>query len=210
MKKLILVIAILVSWQPLLAQVHGDSTSEKTNIYRSGPRHGTPPFSYIGFSTGINNPAGYAGFDFDIPISTYVTIGAGGGISTWGNKFHLDGKYFLKPYQRGWAIGGGLTINSGDNNFQTRNLMTVAGEKEMVYLNLHAQRNLFLAIYHYWDMGRRYNRFFMEAGWSVATVDHKFNQTSGDRLTQSSADKIDRLSPGGFIIGCGVSFGLHH
>src|ERR1700749_4395313 len=106
MKKPILVVAILLCCLPLFAQVHGDSTDNHAEGSKNIERHGTPPFSYIGFSTGFNKPAGDAGFNFDIPISTYVTIGAGGGFSTWGNKFHLEGKYFLKPYQRGWALGG--------------------------------------------------------------------------------------------------------
>src|SRR5271156_5763542 len=124
MKKLLLVITILFPCLSLYAQDYSDRPAGPPPSHRHNhhtrhhqERHGTPPFSYIGFSTGFNNPSGPIGFDFDVPIARYVTIGAGGGYSTWGNKLHLDGKYFLRPHQRGWALGGGVTLNSGDNSF---------------------------------------------------------------------------------------------
>ena len=171
---------------------------------------GTPPFSYIGFSSGLNNPAGAIGFDFDIPVHRYLVLGVGGGFSSWGNKLHLDAKYFFRQHQRGWALGGGFTFNSGDNKFITRPLQTNAGIKEKVSLDLKVQRNVFFAVYHYWNLGRRYNRFFAGLGWSVPLVERKFIQLSGDNLTNKSAKRIDLFAPGGPMLSLGFSFGLHH
>ena len=186
----------------------GDHNAHKRHERR---RNGPPPFSYIGFSSGINNPAGAIGFDFDVPVHKYLSIGAGGGFSTWGNKLHFDAKYFIKRNHRGWALGGGFTFNSGDNNYTTRYMETTAGYREKVNLDLRVQRNIFFAVYHYWNLGRRYNRFFTGFGWSVPLVDKKFIQLSpGSSLTQASANRIDRLAPGGLMVSLGFSFGLHH
>jgi hypothetical protein len=212
MKRIVTLIVAFLSCGSLLAQGYRDEHLPPQNHRASHKRvhNGPPPFSYIGFSTGFNNPAGAIGFDFSVPIHRYLAIGAGGGFSTWGNKLYFDAKYFLKPHHRGWALGAGFTFNSGDNNFRTRNMETIAGRKEQVTLDLITQQNVFFAIYHYWNLGHRYNRFFVELGWSIPLNENRFNQLSGDPLTSSSANRIDRLAPGGLMAGLGFSFGLHH
>ena len=211
MKKLLLVFITMLACLQVIAQDQSERPQERPRRHHHHTeQHGAPPFSYIGFSAGINNPAGAIGFDFNIPVSKYWVMGAGGGFTGWGNQLHFDAKYFLRRHQHGWALGGGLIMNSGDNHYKTRPEPTSAGVKENVYLDLRTQRNLFFAVYHYWNIGRRYNRFFAEAGWSTPLVNRKFNQLSGDPLSQSAVDRVDRMAPGGLILGCGFSFGLHH
>jgi hypothetical protein len=163
--------------------------------------------AYIGFSLGVNNPGGIIGFDLDIPILKNVSIGAGAGSSTWGTKVYIDGKYYLKPCHRGWAFGVGITHNTGENNF-TANLETIY-QTESVTLNLNPQTNMFIGAYYFWTIGRRYNRFYAEAGYSVPFSTYSYSEIYGDPLDNVGERTVKILSPGGLMIGAGFSFGVH-
>jgi len=167
------------------------------------------PSFYINTSTGINNNTGLLGLSFDVPVAKYFSVEAGAGISTWGYKFAALGKYYLQPGHRGWAFGAGITHSTGLQNTQ-QNLQTVDGNTEEVGLNLNPQTNVFLAAYRYWNLGKRYNRFFLELGWSIpVSGGDKFDQVSGTQITSTSVSTMNLLSPGGLIIGAGFSFGVY-
>ena len=169
---------------------------------------GRPPVLYITTSTGINNNTGLVGVGIDVPVGQKLLLGAGAGISTWGDKIYIGGKYFLRPGHTGWAFGGGVTHNTGLTNF-TDNLETVYGNTEQVTLNLNAQTNVFLAAYRYWSIGRkRINKFYLELGWSVPLTGDRFDQTDGDPISSNSTATMNLLSPGGIIVGAGFSFGV--
>ena len=169
---------------------------------------GRPPVLYITTSTGINNNTGLVGVGIDVPVGPKLLLGAGAGIGTWGDKIYIGGKYFLMPGHTGWAFGGGVTHNSGLQNF-TDNLETVYGNTEQVTLNLNAQTNVFLAAYRYWSIGRkRINKFYLELGWSVPLTGDRFDQTDGDPISSNSTATMNLLSPGGIIVGAGFSFGV--
>ncbi len=163
---------------------------------------------YVGTSTGVNNNTGFGGLDFDIPIEKKVSVDIGAGYSTWGYKLHIGGKYYLQPCHRGWAFGTGITYNTGLNGYE-HDKATVAGT-ERVRLNLHSISNVLFAVYHYWSLGRRYNRFFTELGWSVPlTTNNMFDEIYGDPLTSKSVKEIKQMSPGGPIAGVGISFSIY-
>ena len=166
------------------------------------------PGAYLGVSTGINNNTGLIGIDIDVPVDKFVSIDGGAGIGSWGYKLALGAKYYLQPCQRGWAFGGGLTYSTGLGNYQ-QDMETINGT-ETVSLNLHPQTNLFLAAYRYWSLGKRYNRFFLELGYSVSlTGGDKYDEVIGDPLSDNSKTTMRLISPGGIIIGAGFSFGLN-
>ena len=171
-----------------------------------------PPVCYLGLSTGISNAPGIFGLDFNICIGKYITLDAGAGPSTWGNKLYLGAKYYLKQPNRGWAVGGGVTYNSGEENVKL-NLSTITGTREKVALTLKPQDDAFLAIYHYWTLGRKYNRFFIDLGKSILLHQPKYHEIYGDPLTEQANDAVKRLAPGGFLggfmFGTGFSFGLY-
>ena len=86
------------------------------------------------------------------------------------------------------------------------NLETIYGTTEEVGLNLNPQTNIFFAAYHYWNLGKRYNRFYIEPGYSIPLSTVKYVQKTGDPITSESAHRIKLTSPGGIIISAGFSF----
>ncbi len=183
--------------------------SEKPN-YKKEKRESSnrPPVLYITPSTGINNNTGLVGVSLDVPVTQKVSIEGGAGLSTWGDKLYIGGKYFLQPGHRGWAFGVGLTYNTGISNYQPT-LETIYNTNEVVQLDLHPQTNVFLAAYRYWKLGRRANRIYLELGWSVALSGNRFDQTAGDQISDNANNEMNLLAPGGLIVGCGFSFGVH-
>jgi len=181
------------------------ATKKKTPIVR--PIH--CPAIYISTSTGINNSTGLLGFSIDVPVDKNISIEGGPGISSWGYKVYIGAKYYLQPCQRGWAFGTGLTYNTGIQGYQ-RNMETVTGYSENVQLNLNPQTNILFAAYKYWNLGKRYNRFYMELGWSVPlSGGNKFDQTLGDPIDDRSTKTMNFIAPGGLIAAVGFSFGVH-
>ncbi len=168
----------------------------------------TTPFSYIGFTTGLNNPGGVIGFDFEIPVGKYVCINTGLGFSTWGNKLHAECKYYLKANQIGWAFGTGIALNSGVDNYQAK-METINGNQDII-LDFHPVQSAFFCAYRHWNLGRKNSRFLCFFGGDVPIKHPVFRELSGDPLSSKSTDIIKRRAPGGFIVGLGFSFGLHH
>lgn len=188
----------------------GNNEPKKEHTSRTQNK-GRLPVCYIGFSMGINNPAGILGFDVNIPLAPTVTLDGGAGTSTWGNKLYVGGKYYLRSPQRGLAFGGGLTFNSGVDNFKTE-LETMHYNRRNVTLSLKSQTNIFLGINYYWTLGRNNNRFYLEAGRSVPLGGIHYEQlnVNGDPISNNSRKVINVLAPGGFMAGFGFSFGLYN
>ena len=175
--------------------------------YRSKPRsEGNCPKVYIGFGTGINFSTGLLGINVDVPVVGGLSLSSGAGLSTWGYKVYGEARYAFKPCNRGWAIGTGLTLNTGLSDFSST-MPTTYGERT-VTMDLQPKTNVFLCGYHFWTMGKRYNRFYLQFGYSVPLSNYDYVITSGDVLTSEGAAAMDILSPGGLIFGIGFSFGL--
>lgn len=180
-----------------------DSTAIK-----QGGHHFSAPVCYIGFGLGTNNPSGIIGFDFSVVLDPQVTLDGGAGTSTWGNKLYVGAKYYLKTPQRGWGFGGGLTFNSGNENVKMR-AHTVNGVRE-VTLVFKPQTNIYVAATHYWTIGRKYNRFFMELGYSVPVSTPQYDQLYGPALSSRGNRIIKILEPGGIVAALGFSFALYN
>ena len=206
MKEIIPLFICLALYGNIYAQSDNRTKPKMAGIENTGK----PPKCYIGFSSGVNNPAGIIGIDVNIPLAQNITLDGGGGNSTWGNKLYLGGKYYLRPLQRGWAFGGGLTFNSGIDNFKTQ-LETVYG-KSTVMLSLKPQTNIFLGAYYYWTLGRKHNRIFLGLGRSVRLKEVNYTQLNnyGNTLTANSDRVVRFLAPGGFMITSGFSFAIHN
>jgi len=66
------------------------------------------------------------------------------------------------------------------------------------------------AAYHYWSLGKRYNRFYGQLGWSVPlSSSNTYDETSGEPLTAAADKTIRRRAPGGLVAAIGFSFGVH-
>jgi len=209
MKKLTLALLFCLPGLFAVAQNRNEppvrETKKKERIVR--PVH--CPKLYITTSSGINNNTGVIGFNFDVPVGPEISLDLGVGTGTWGTKLYAGGKYYLEPCHRGWAFGTGITYSSGLTNFH-QNLETIYYNSEEVVLDLNPQTNILFAAYRYWNLGRRYNRVYLELGYSAAlSGGDKYTEVAGNPLTNNS-DKVMRLlAPGGLIIACGFSFGVH-
>lgn len=192
------------------AQDNADEPPKKTTKSRVAIlRPKKCPKAYITTSTGINNNTGLVGFNFDIPFAGTYAIDAGAGISSWGYKMAIAGKYYFSPCQRGWAIGLGFTQNTGIDKY-TGSMETVSGTTEQVEVDLHPQTNLFLSAYHYWNLGKRYNRFYTQFGWSIPlSGGDRYKQVGGNPISESSRNTLDLLAPHGLIAAVGFSFGIY-
>ena len=211
MKKSTITVIICLLSLVANAQYTGEPPTRETKAKDPLVRPNLCPKLYITTSTGCNNNTGIVGVSFDIPIEKYLSVEAGLGESSWGTKLTLGGKYYLKPCHRGWAFGTGLTYNTGLNGF-TDNLETQynGGPVESVTFNLHSQTNVYFAAYRYWNLGRRYNRFYIEFGYSVPLgSQNKYDQTMGDPISPKSADVMNLIAPGGVIAAIGFSFAIH-
>lgn len=205
MKRFLVVIILMCFFLDARSQNALNDTTKNVEKRHSAKK----PFAYIGFSIGLNNPCG-AGFDFDIPVKKYFTIGTGLGFSSWGNKLYIDAKYFLKTNHLGWALAGGIAYNSGVENFAAK-YETVKKTTEEIKLNLHPLSTAFLGLFHYVKLGNRNSRLVIGIGYSVRLQQPQYEQVSKSaKLSDNAISKIQKREPGGFMLGLGFLFGLHH
>jgi hypothetical protein len=164
---------------------------------------------YVVAATGVNNNTSTLGFCFDIPVQKSITAEAGVGLGLYGYKIYLGGKYYFSECHRGFALGTGITYNTGRDKFSW-DMETVNGTTEKITINLLPQTNLFAAVYHYWTVGDANNRFYIQAGYSQALVTNRFQQTGGAFLSDNSKTILTYLGPGGPILSIGFSVGLNN
>ena len=144
-----------------------------------------------------------------MPVSKSVSIDAGPGTGTWGYKVYLGAKYYLRPCHRGFAFGAGFTYCPGVHNDQ-HDLTTIYGISEPVVYNKNPLTNILFAAYKYWNLGRGYNRIYMELGWSVPLGNYdKVTQVAGDPISSDTRHALNSNAPGGPILAAGFSFGMH-
>lgn len=203
MKKIIWTILIALAGINAYAQDNNIPSENKTK------EKGSCPKIYITTSTGINNNTGIAGFSIDVPVSQNVSIDAGPGTGTWGYKVYAGAKYYLKPCHRGFAFGTGLTYCPGVYH-DKHNLTTVYGYDETIEYNKNPMLNILFAAYKYWNLGKKYNRIYVELGWSVLlTNGDRITQLTGAPISDQTLHDLGSTVPGGPIIAAGFSFGVH-
>ena len=209
MKKIPLTILIALIGVSAFAQSTDVQTENVSKKKKTIVRPAHCPAIYVTTGTGINSNTGILGFSFDVPVSKNVSIDAGPGTGTWGYKVYAGAKYYLRPCHRGFAFGAGLTYCPGVYHDQA-SMETIFGNNEVVTYNKNSRTNMLFAVYKYWSLGKKYNRFYLEFGWSVP-LDHtdKITQVDGDPMTSKSLHDLGSTAPGGPIIAAGFSFGMH-
>lgn len=174
------------------------------NAFGYGNRSSCPKF-YLGPSLGINNPAGFVGVAFDVPVTSQFSLGTGVGLSTWGIKTYGEGRFYFRECNRGWAFGTGVTYNTGIENIPI-DLTTTTGNQN-VTVTLDPAANVFLNAYHFFNLGSRH-RFYLQLGYSYALDYMPYTVQGGEILNSDSKAAMDFISPGGISFGFGFSFGL--
>ncbi len=207
MARLILFLTALLFSCTTFAQVSPAGPRGESGNGRRHKDEGLCPSLYIGFSTGMNNAVGIFGPQIDIAFNTSFSAGTGFGISSWGYKFFAEGRFYFDDCNRGWALGAGLTYSTGIRDFVLQNAETRGGTMD-VPLDLHPQTNIMLSAYRFFNLGRRgRNRWHLQLGGSIPTSGKKFTQLQGPELTGGPVQMLNSISPGGLVIGLGLSFG---
>ena len=207
-KQSILILICLLSFGAFAQNSNNVPTKENGNKTKL-VRPNKCPRVYLTLSSGLNNNNGLFGVSFDVPIEKWLSVEGGVGSSTWGNKIHLGGKYYLDPCNRGWAFGTGVTFNTGLQNFHN-SMETIYNPSENVVLNLNPQTNLYLAAYRFWNLGRRYNRIYLEMGYSVPlNRTNYYDQIQGNPISDKSKTALSLIAPGGLIVAAGFSFAVY-
>lgn len=190
-KKLLVVVCLLLS------------TSAYASRYGRG--ESCPKF-YIGISTGLDNPSGLLGVNFDVPVTGSFSLGTGVGLSSWGFKTYGEGRFYFKECNRGWALGAGITYNTGFDNFVS-SMPTTIGTTD-VTMNLEPVATAIVSGYHFFNLGRSGHRFHLQLGWSQRLTETPYEVTSNHTLDADGKTVMNILSPGGLIFGFGFTFGL--
>jgi hypothetical protein len=180
---------------------HNNSRERKAPSYQ---------IAYLGFSGGINNPVGLLGLQLDLAFSPQASINTGIGISSWGYKAALEGRYYFKPCNRGWAAAFGLTYSTGGKAVKLNNIETSMGNNTVV-VDMSQQANLMISAYHFFNLGMRgTNRFHLQLGYSIPLTEPRFTTQYNyyaPSPTEKGRNTIRALAPGGIILGLGFSFG---
>lgn len=169
---------------------------------------GECPTVYLGLGSGINYSTGLIGLNIEVPVFKGLSIGGGAGLSSWGTKFFGELRYSFSPCNRGWALGTGVTYNTGLEDFAT-DLPTTRGTRS-VTMDLNPKLNAFLCGYRIWTVGKSArNRFHLQLGYSMPLSNDDYTILSpGVVLADEGVAAMDLVSPGGLVFGIGFSFGI--
>ena len=167
----------------------------------------SPPRLYLGFSTGVNNSLGFIGPQVDVAITEQWSVGTGIGLSTWGNKMFLEGRYYFGERNRGWAISGGVTYSAGSRGLLIPGVETVYGTDDVV-IDQNSQYNAMVAAGYFFKLGKSgRNRFHVQAGYSLPLGTNGSFETEAP-LSPDGEKQIRFLAPSGLMVGLGFSFGF--
>lgn len=181
-----------------------------TGIYhpRQPKKPATYQAAYIGLGGGINNPTGFVGVNFDLAFTQHFSTDLGIGLSSWGYKTGLQGRYYFDSSNRGWAIMGAITYNTGRRHVVLNNIETTGGETSMS-LKLEPVAACSISVGYFFDLGRRgTNRFHIQGGYSIPFSAPRFEPAvNNPQLTEKGEQSVRSIAPGGFVLGLGFSFG---
>lgn len=200
----IFVLSLLVSLLAFSAHSQDDFFTPKPIPTEENPL--TCPKLFLGVSTGINSNPGFLGCNLEFGVAKKISVGGGAGLSAWGYKGYLEGKYYFHECYKGGAIGIGLTRASGITEIQFED-ETAAGVKQNVELQLLPQTNLAIQGYHYFKMGKRH-RFYLNYGYSFEVTTRKYKVIGPNMPSKTLINAVDLIAPSGVIFGLGFSFGL--
>ncbi len=200
--KLVFTIALIVFASRVTAQEDYVDIERKKRLREELP---VCPKIFLGPSVGVNNNGGVFANNLEIGVDSHVSLGAGFGIGLWGFKGYIEGKYYFKECYKGWAIGLAVTRAGGLGEFVYQD--SSGTFPQTVIMRMLPQTNIALQGYRYFKMGRRH-RFHICGGYSFETTTRKFQVIGPNQPSYTLGRTMDLIAPGGFIIGCGFSFGL--
>ena len=166
------------------------------------------PVAYLGLGTGVNSYCGFLGAGIDIRLYQTLFLRGGVGFGTWGNKISVGLKYAEK-YTSGWIFGLQYIYCTGISNFTSQLQVDSGGGTvtKNVNLTLEPTSCINITASYAWVYHRK-NNFFLEFGYSVPLATNPYTVNDGSVLTSVSTAAMKILEPGGFVVACGIMFGL--
>ncbi len=159
---------------------------------------------YFGISTGVNNIASMFGLTLEVPFSQNVSGKLGLGLGGWGAVIGVAGKYY-KRYPESWSFGVGYSTASGYKDI----LLTLKNNTttEEVRMNADRAHNIDLVAGKSW--GSDWIKFNLELGYSIQVSGGTYSPVDKKViLSETTTSVMKLLSPGGIIIGLGLTFRL--
>lgn len=182
------------------------ATSVSAQEKQENEKGGCPKF-YLGVSTGLENPAGLLGVNIDVPIHN-ASIGGGLGLSSWGMKAYVEGRYYVDPCNRGLAFGIGASHSTGLSDFTLKNAETNIGKQD-INMDLNPVTNIYFSTYYFFNLGKAgRSRFYLQGGYSARLTDDIYTMKSPFYFNTNGERAMKMAAPGGLIIALGFSFAL--
>ncbi len=164
-----------------------------------------PPDLYLGVGTGLNSYTGVLGISGNIRIVKKHFMQAGFGLGSWGYKYTVGLRHDL-TYGRGWSFGAGVSHCTGLKSVELE-MEQYSGDTKPVKVNLKSANTLNLKATHNWMIGKK-NTFYVDLGYAVPLQQSPWEITDGSRISENARKALDLITPGGVILGLGLTFGL--
>lgn len=164
---------------------------------------------YIGTSSGINNINAVLGGILEVQMGQKVTGIGGLGLGLWGLKTTADLRIY-KSYPQSIYYSFGLSYHTGWGSMQIDYTDPDTGGTNSVDINFKPVTTLNLLIGFQWGITRddRF-RINLEGGYAfpLTPKPYKIN-TASMESDQNLIQSLDLLSPGGIILGMGLTMGF--
>jgi hypothetical protein len=159
---------------------------------------------YLGVGTGINNASGMVGVLFEAPINSHYSAKLGAGLGSWGSKISVSAKYY-KEFPTSISFGLGYSTASGVRNVEYE-VELMDGTKNKEEFNLYRAHMIDFTIGKSWGQKVRFN---IECGYSLKIAGGNYKHLyETQELSEDSKTTFDMITPGGLIIGLGLTFAL--
>lgn len=159
---------------------------------------------YLGIGSGVNNSSGMLGVFFETPINSNFSAKAAAGIGGWGTKAGIAVKYY-KAFPSSMSFGIGYSTASGLSDFEYE-VELENGDKSKEKFNLKRAHMIDFTMGKSWGEKVRFN---LEFGYSLKISGGSYEHLDSNEELSDDAKKVfDMLSPGGLIVGIGLSFRL--
>jgi hypothetical protein len=163
------------------------------------------PRFYLGLGSGINTYTGIGGISANYIIDNTLFAQAGIGISTWGIRTSI-GLSYDQSYRQGLTWGVNLVRSSGIGDIDVE-FQTSAGATQEVNMRFEGISTINLKMGYNWWFGE-YNYLNINLGYAFALKNQPWAVKDGSQLSPTSQQVLQLLSPGGLILGIGISFAI--
>lgn len=171
-----------------------------------------PIKAYVNFAGGINTCNGLGGVQVEYFVGKQVSLIGAGGIGSWGLKMGAGARMYMYDHA-GPALAVSYATASGLQQLKLQDVAVINAqgipEVRSVDLELFRLHTINISVLEMFPMGKKHNRFFLEAGYSIALQgkkDSNYRILEPLILDESTKQALRLLQPGGLMLSMGFSF----